>query len=109
MPALIADATPLMTAGGSNLHTAAAAGASYDLRHGFKTFALMKIVSGAFSALVTNFEGSLDNVNWYQLGTDNTTANGVTFVVDKPCRYVRLNVATFTGGTNVAVTVGACV
>lgn len=109
MPALIADATPLMTAANaSSLHTAAAAGAAYDLRQVCKTFTFMKLATGPFSVLVANFEGSLDGVNWYLLGTDNTLVNGVTFVVDKPARYVRLNIGTFTGGTNVAVMVGAC-
>lgn len=108
MPALIADGSPLMTAGGSNLHTSAAAGAAFDLRTMCRTFTFSKVVQGVFTVLVTNFEGSLDGVTWYQLGTDNTLVNGATFVVDKPARYVRLNVGTFTGGTNVAVMVGAC-
>jgi hypothetical protein len=58
-----------------------------------------------FSALVVNYEGSLDGTNWFQIGTDNTLTAGVTFVVDKPVRHVRANVATFTDGTNVSVDV----
>lgn len=110
MPAPIADATPLMNAAGtSNLHTAIAAGAAYDLRQVCKTFAFMKLITGVFSALTVAYEGSLDGVNWYQLGSDNTTAAGVTFVVDKPARYVRANVTAFTGGTNTSVLMGACI
>lgn len=111
MPALIADATPLMTTGGSAAFTSAVAGAAYDLRQMCKTFTFMKttVQGGGFSALSVTFEGSLDGTNWYTLATDATTANGVTFVVDKPARYVRANVTTFTGGTSVSAMVGACI
>lgn len=112
MPALIADATPLMnTAGTSPNFTGIAVGTAYDLRQMCKTFTFMKtiVAGGGFSALSVTFEGSLDNVNWYTLGTDATTAAGVTFVVDKPARYVRANVTAFTGGTSVAAMVGACI
>lgn len=113
MPTLaapLADATPLMNAAGtSNLFTGIAAGVAYDLRQIYKTFAFMKLINGVFSALSVTFEGSLDGINWYTLGTDATTSAGVTFVVDKPCRYVRANVTGFTGGTNTSVLMGACV
>lgn len=112
MPALIADATPLMNAAGtSNLLTAIAAGAGYDLRVMCRVFTFMKktVQGGGFSALSITYEGSLDGINWYTLGTDATTVDGVTFVVDKPARYVRANVTAFTGGTSATVLVGACI
>lgn len=110
MPAPVADATPLMNAAGtSNLLTAIAAGAAYDLRQVCRTFTFMKLITGIFSALSIAFEGSLDGVNWYLLGTDATTSAGVTFVVDKPARYIRANVTAFTGGTNTSVMAGACI
>jgi hypothetical protein len=111
MSALIADATPLMNAAGTSAAlTAIAAGAAYDLRQMCRTFTFMKttIQGGGFAALSITFEGSLDGINWYTLGTDATTANGVTFVMDKPSRYVRANVTAFTGGTSASVLVGAC-
>lgn len=111
MSALITDATPLMTTGGSAAFTSAVVGAAYDLRQMCKTFTFMKttVQGGGFSALSVTFEGSLDGTNWYTLATDATTANGVTFVVDKPSRFVRLNVGTFTGGTSVSAMVGASI
>jgi len=112
MTAPIMDATPLMNAAGTSAAlTAIAAGAAYDLRQMCKTFAFMKktVQGGGFSALSVTYEGSLNGVDWYTLGTDATTADGVTFVVDKPARYVRANVTAFTGGTSLSVLVGACI
>lgn len=86
-----------------NNATGIGAGTSTDLWRIAKSFTFFKRITGVFTGLVINYEGSLDNVNWFQIGTDNTTAAGPTFVVDKGCRYVRANVATFTGGTNVSV------
>ncbi|SRR6266545_5419119 len=79
------------------------AGNTYNLYETYVTFTFNKLIVGVFSALVVNYEGSLNGTDWFQLGTDNTLVAGPTFVVDKPCRYVRANVATFTGGTNVTV------
>lgn len=67
-----------------------------------RSFTFYKTVNGVFSALVVAFEGSIDGTNWYTLGTDSTVAAGVTHVVDKPVLYIRANVTTFTGGTNVS-------
>lgn len=71
----------------------------------YSAFTFYKRVVGVFTALVVNYEGSLDGVNWFQIGTDNTVANGATFVVDRPVIYIRANIGTFTGGTNVSVDV----
>lgn len=79
------------------------AGSGYDLGLPCHIFTFNKTISGGFAALVVNYEGSMDGTNWYQIGTDNTTTAAPTFVVDKPCRYIRANVATFTGGTSVTV------
>lgn len=68
-----------------------------------KTFTFMKTVVGAFGTLVVNYEGSLDNLNWFPLASDNTLVAGPTFVVDKPCLFVRASVGSFAGGTNVSV------
>lgn len=70
-----------------------------------KTFTFMKTVVGVFTTLVVTLEGSLDGVNWYTLGSDNTLVNGATFVVDKPCLWIRATVSTFASGTSVTVDV----
>lgn len=86
-----------------NAVTGTGAGAATVLDKIYRTFTFFKKITGAFTGLVVAFEGSLDGINWFSLGSDATTAAGVTFVVDKPCSYVRANVTTFTGGTNVSV------
>lgn len=86
-----------------NAAIAAGAGNPYPLVSSYATFTFYKRVTGVFTALNVNYEGSLDGVNFYQIGTDATVGNGATFCVDKPCRYVRANITTFTGGTNVSV------
>jgi hypothetical protein len=86
-----------------NNATGAGAGQGYGLSVPHHTFTFSKTVTGTFSVLVVNYEGSLDNVTWFQLGTDNTLVAGATFTVDKPVLWVRANVATFTGGTTVSV------
>ncbi len=100
MPPVLNDKCPLGFVGGTG---AFPTGVGFDLRRIHRTFTFMKTITGVFSALVVNYEGSMDGNNWYQIGTDNTTAAGATFIADKPCRYVRANITTFTGGTGVAV------
>ncbi len=85
--------------------TGTGAGSALILYGTYGTFTFYKRITGVFSALVVNYEGSLDGTNWFQLGTDNTLTAGATFVTDKPCKFVRANVGTFTGGTDVSVDV----
>jgi hypothetical protein len=96
------EATPLGFVGSATIFPG---GVGFNLNRPHRSFTFQKTITGVFSALVVNFEGSVDGINWFQLGTDATTAAGATVCVDKPCRYVRANVTTFTGGTGVAVSV----
>lgn len=91
-----------------NAVTATGAGPTFDLIRPHRNFTFEKLITGVFSALVVNYEGSLNGLTWFQIGTDNAITAAPTFAVDKPCRYVRANVATFTGGTNVSVNCLAC-
>lgn len=86
-----------------NAVTGTGASSAFVLDKAYRSFAFNKRVggTGAFSALVVNYEGSIDGTNWYQIGTDNTLTGAPTFVVDKPCLYVRANVATATVGSGV--------
>jgi hypothetical protein len=92
------------------LNAAVATGASpaFDLVRPHRTFTFEKNIAGVFTVLVVNYEGSMNGTTWYQIGTDNAITAAVSFAVDKPCRYVRANVTTFTGGTSVTVGVLAC-
>jgi hypothetical protein len=74
----------------------------YALDRVCRSFTMFKTIVGVFSALVVALEGSIDGTNWFTLGTDSTTAAGVTHVIDKPVLFIRANVTTFTGGTSVS-------
>lgn len=87
---------------------ATGAGPTFDLVRPHRTLTFEKTIVGVFGALVVNYEGSMNGATWYQIATDNAVTAAPTFAVDKPCRYVRANVATFTGGTSVTVGVLAC-
>lgn len=80
-------------------------GGTLNLYGIYRTFTFMKRIAGTFTALTVNYEGSLDGWAWFQLGSDATLNAGPTFVVDRPCAFIRANVATFTGGTSVSVDV----
>lgn len=86
-----------------NAATVIAPGLGVPLYTPQSMFTFMKTVVGAFTGLTVAYEGSLDNLNWFALGSDNTLVAGATFVVDKPCLFVRANVTAFAGGTNVTV------
>ncbi len=88
---LVNAATGLLTPNGLPLYTVQS------------MFTFMKTVVGAFGTLVVDYQGSLDNVNWFPLASDNTLVAGPTFVVDKPCLFVRAVVSSFAGGTSVTV------
>ena len=70
-------------------------------------------VSGVGTNLVVRFEGSLDNVNFFNLDQDNTdttiTANGTTGYALNGCpvKYARVRLVSISGGTpTVAAKVG---
>jgi len=61
--------------------------------------------SGTTSAWNINLEGSMDNTSYFTL-TNQTSATGnpqLSFIADKPVRYMRSNVTSVTGGGNVRI------
>lgn len=88
-----------------NAATGTGASTAFSLDKVYRTFAFNKRVTGGFAALVIDYQGSIDGINWFLLASDNAVTAAPTFVVDKPCLHVRANVTTFTGGTNVSVDV----
>jgi hypothetical protein len=63
------------------------------------------IVSGAPSACTVRLEGSLDRVNWFDVSGTQTCTSNVMFHVDgKPLNFARINLLTWTGGTNAVIT-----
>lgn len=67
------------------------------------TFVWQVNVDGTFSGLSVNLEGSLDGVNWSTLSNIAVNGSGMEVVASSPVAFVRANVVTFTGGTNVSV------
>ncbi len=63
------------------------------------------VVSGSPSACTVRLEGSLDNNNWFDVsGTQTCTSNLMFHVDGKPLTYTRVNLLTWTGGTNAVIT-----
>ena len=85
------------------LDAATATGASAYVNEYSSNYAVQVVVTGSPSAVTVNLEGSLDGVNFVQLGT--ASAAGMFWVTDTPVKYVRANLATLTGGTSPTVTV----
>ena len=67
------------------------------------TFAWQVNVVGTFSGLSVNLEGSLDGVNWSALANNALVGGGLNVVSAAPVPFIRANVITFTGGTNVSL------
>ena len=89
-----------------NANLTTGVGTAFALDKVYRNFSFNKRVggTGAFSALVVNYEGSIDGTNWFLLGTDNTLTSAPTFVVDKPTLHVRANIATATVGSGAPTT-----
>lgn len=62
------------------------------------------VVTGSPSACTIRLEGSLDNSNWFDLsGSQSCTSSVMFHVYGKVEKYLRVNLLTWTGGTNAAV------
>lgn len=78
-------------------------GTSYDL--GFVTSAhtWQQVISGTPSAVSVAIQGSIDNSNWFDLDTSTSTTSAMRHIVNKPVRYIRGKLTTFTNGTSMSV------
>jgi len=76
------------------------------IRQGVKDHTVQATFTGGPSAVVIDLEGSLDGSTWYQLAEHTASSAELSdgalmfHVVSKFIRHVRLNLVTFTGGTN---------
>lgn len=75
-----------------------------------KDHTVQLVVTGTPTAVVTNLQGSVDGDNWAELSSYSMTSgelsDGVAMyhVIDKPVRFIRLQLDTLTGGTSPTVT-----
>lgn len=93
MPALKMDR---LTANGST--------SAINLGHVCKTFTFQTVVTGTPTSFTLTYQGSLDGVNWFTLGTSTATAGDAQHIVDKPAMFVRATLSALTGGTAPSVT-----
>lgn len=81
-----------------------------DLGTACRTFTFQSVTTGTPTSFTLTYQGSLDNVNWFTLGSSTAAAGDAQFVIDKPAQYVRATLSALTGGTSPTITVfmGAC-
>jgi len=91
--------------------TAIGASTSHSVRMKSRNHTVQVTITGAPTAVTVDLEGSLDNTTFNSLAdyvltaADLTAAAAMFHVVDKPVRYVRVNVTNLVGGTAPTVTV----
>lgn len=75
------------------------AGGVVDLGTAYSKFGLQTLVTGAPTAVSATLQGSLDGTHFYTLATSTSTTGDYQSVADKPTRWIKVNLGTFTGGT----------
>ena len=83
--------------------TGTGAGSSNDVYPAYKIITWQINSNSSGTAHDVRLQGSLDGSNWFDLDTSNTTGNELRFVVDKPVRYLRVNVAGMGDATEISV------
>lgn len=93
-----------------NAVAATGAGTTHAVRMKPRNHTVQFTITGAPTAVTLDLEGSLDDSTWISLASHIMTAAeliataAMFHVVDKPVRYVRLNLTTLTAGTTPTVT-----
>lgn len=59
-------------------------------------FTWQTIYTGTPTAINVNLEGSLDGTNWFTLDSSTSTASEMRHVVNKPIRFLRCNISSYT-------------
>jgi hypothetical protein len=75
-------------------------GVSYQLDSAQYTWQMA--VTGTPSALSTNLEGSLDGNAWFVVDTSTSVAGETRHIVNKPIKFARCNITTYTGSSTTA-------
>jgi len=91
--------------------TATGVSTSHPVRMKPRNHTVQFTITGAPTAVTVDLEGSLDDTTFvslasYVMTADELTATAAMFhVVDKPVRFIRVNLKTLTAGTAPTVTV----
>jgi hypothetical protein len=70
-----------------------------DMGRNYNMFTVQIVFTGVITSSTVLFQGSLDGVNWEDLGSSTSTTNDMFHVVNKPIRLVRANLTVLTGTT----------
>lgn len=75
-----------------------------------RTHALqVSIPSGSITSWTVALEGSLDGANWTTLITHNSSIGSTSWAVDKPVKFVRVNVSALSLNTAPSISVNYAV
>jgi hypothetical protein len=83
--------------------TATGTSAVCELEQICKVFTMQTVATGGATVSIT-LQGSLDGTNWTTLATSTSATGDQQYAVDKPQKYLRVNLGTLTGGTAPTVT-----
>jgi len=83
--------------------TATGAGSSNDVYPAYKIITWQINSNSSGTAHDVRLQGSLDNSNWFDLDQSNTTGNEMRHVVNKPVRYLRVNVVSMGDASEIKV------
>lgn len=100
-----------------NAATSAGLSSSYNLQFMPKNHTWATSMTGGPTALSATLQGSIDDIDWYILdtstdvagviydsaGADSGKVGEMRHVVNKPVKFLRVDVATFTNGTTISV------
>lgn len=87
-------------------HTLASAaatgpGETRDLEHTYRAHGMIVTTTGSPAAFQIDLEISFDGTTWISLGSVTEATNpAVLWSADKPTRFIRANLASFSGGTS---------
>lgn len=101
---VVTGRTVITTATASATGDIGGAGGIVDLEKAFSKFGIQTVVTGAPTAISATLQGSLDGVNFYVLATSTSTTGDYQTAVDKPTRWLKVNLGTLTGGTTPKIT-----
>jgi len=83
--------------------TGTGTGSSNDVYPAYKTITWQINSNSSGTAHDVRLQGSLDNSNWFDLDQSNTTGNEMRHVVNKPVRYLRVNVVSMGDASEIKV------
>ena len=79
--------------------------ASRDTKNGFDKWTWHILTDASASNTTVRLEGSIDDTNWFILDEWEGTGNTMRHIVNKPVRYIRINVVSMGDASSISVMV----